>query len=245
MTVIYSCLFDSGFNLAAEEFLFSQRQDEILFLYVNNPSVVIGCNQSIVSECDIDFCKEQAIPIFRRISGGGAVFHDEGNFNFCFISTRKQGNSSLGIEFLKPVLQVLKDLKIEVTLGKRKDLWLPGEFKISGTASHINKTRELHHGTLLYDSSLEMLEKSLSSKTKDESVRAIPSVRSKVKNLRTWFEEQGQFTLSSTDFFKLITRKLAAYFFQEEVRALSEAESAKILQLAENKYMSDEWTFKK
>ena len=156
MTVIYSCLLDSGFNLAAEEFLFSQRQDEILFLYVNSPCVVIGCNQSIVSECDIGFCKDQAIPIIRRISGGGAVFHDEGNINFCFISNRTQGNFSLGSEFLLPIIHVLNDLKIKVTLGKRKDLWLPGEYKISGTASHISKTRELHHGTLLYDTNLEM-----------------------------------------------------------------------------------------
>jgi lipoate-protein ligase A len=245
MTIIYSTSNSPAFNLATEEFLFSEHHDDLLFLYVNQPSVIIGCNQAIRNEVDLEFCLQNGIQIVRRMSGGGAVYHDEGNINFCFISNRTQGNSSLDSEFLLPIIHVLNDLKIEVTPGKRKDLWLPGEYKISGTASHISKTRELHHGTILYDTDLEMLERTFASKEKDANVKAIVSVRSTVKNLRTWFEEKGQLILSSTDFFELITRKLAVFFNQEEIVVLSESESKKILQLAESKYMSNEWTYKK
>ncbi len=245
MQIIHSTSNSSTFNLAAEEFLFSERTDDLLFLYVNKPSVIIGCNQAIRNEVDIEFCKGNEISVVRRMSGGGAVFHDLGNLNFCFISNKTEGKSALNDDFLLPVVEVLVDLGVPVTVGRRIDLWLQSEYKITGTASHVAKNRELHHGTLLYDTNLDMLESSLSSKNKDANVKAIASVRSKVKNLRNWFKDQNQFTLSSTDFFDLIIRKLVDYFLVEEVLVLSEAESADILQLSENKYMSNEWTYKK
>ena len=150
MIIISSTSKSPTFNLATEEFLFFERHDDILFLYVNKPSVIIGSNQAIRNEVDLEFCMQNEIRIVRRMSGGGAVYHDEGNINFCFISSRIQGNSSMGSDFLLPIIHVLNDFKIEVTLGKRKDLWSTGEYKISGTASHISKTRELHHGTQLH-----------------------------------------------------------------------------------------------
>ena len=245
MTIIYSTSNSPTFNLAAEEYLFAERPDDLLFLYVNEPSVIIGCNQAIRNEVDLEFCAQNEIQLVRRLSGGGAVFHDLGNLNFCFITNNTKTDSSLNADFLQPMVEVLTDLGIPVEIGKRKDLWLPGGFKISGTASHIGKNRELHHGTLLYDTNLEMLESSLSSKNKDANVKAIASVRSTVKNLRIWFEEQGQFTLSSSDFFELIIQKLVASFFQEKVAALSVVETGLIQVLAENKYLSKEWTYKK
>ena len=245
MTIIFSTSKSPTFNLATEEFLFSERHDDILFLYVNKPSVIIGSNQAIRNEVDLEFCMQNEIRIVRRMSGGGAVYHDEGNINFCFIFNRIYGNFPMESEFLLPIIHVLNDFKIEVTLGKRKDLWSTGEYKISGTASHISKTRELHHGTLLYDTNLELLERTLASKEKDANVKAIASVRSKVKNLQSLFEEHNQFKLNSNDFFELITRKLAVFFAQDEIATLSESESEAILQLAEIKYMSNEWTYKK
>jgi len=245
MQIIHSTSNSAAFNLAAEEFLFAERQDDLLFLYVNEPSVIIGCNQAIRNEVDFDFCAQNETKTVRRMSGGGAVFHDLGNLNFCFISNKTEGKSSLNDDFLLPVVEVFIDLGVPVEIGKRKDLWLQSEYKITGTASHVAKNRELHHGTLLYDTNLEMLENALSPKTKDEHVKAIASVRSTVKNLRTWFEEQGQFTLNPTDFFEFLIRKLAVFFQQDEIVALSEKETEIIQQLAEKKYMSDEWTFKK
>jgi lipoate---protein ligase len=245
MQIIYSTSNSPSFNLAAEEFLFSERQDDLLFLYVNNPSVIIGSNQAIRNEVDMEFCIRHNIQVVRRMSGGGAVYHDEGNLNYCFISNKMTNKPVLSSDFILPIIEVLSALGIPVNIGKRKDVWLTDESKISGTASHIGKIRELHHGTLLYDANLDALENALRSKTVDATIKAIPSVRSTVKNLRTWFEEQGQFTLSATDFFELLAQKLVVYFQQERYSALTNIETEKISELAKKKYMSEEWTYKK
>ena len=245
MQIIHSTSNSSTFNLAAEEYLFTERQDELLFLYVNEPSVIIGCNQAIRNEVDLDFCTQNEVLIVRRMSGGGAVFHDLGNLNFCFISNKTEGKSALNDDFLQPIVDVLIDLGILVKIGKRKDLWLQSEYKITGTASHVAKNRELHHGTLLYDTNLEMLEKTLSSKENDVTVKAIASVHSTVKNLRTWFEEQGQFTLEADDFFEFLIRKLQQYYQLDKIDGFSEEVISQIKSLAKSKYCSEEWTFKK
>ena len=245
MILLFSTSNSPTFNLAAEEYLFSERTDDLLFLYVNDPSVIIGCNQAIRNEVDLEFCAQNEVRIVRRMSGGGAVFHDLGNLNFCFISNKTEGKSSLNDDFLHPILAVLTDLGVPVEIGKRKDLWLQSEYKITGTASHVAKNRELHHGTLLYDTNLEMLGKALSSSQKDECVKAIASVRSTVKNLRTWFEEQGQFTLDANEFFEFLIRKLQQYYQLENVAGLSENEALQIETLAVTKYSSKDWTNKK
>ncbi|MDR3652711.1 MAG: biotin/lipoate A/B protein ligase family protein [Paludibacter sp.] len=245
MQIIHSLSTSPTFNLAAEEFLFSERQDDLLFLYVNEPSVIIGCNQAIRNEVDLEFCNENNIQIVRRLSGGGAVYHDEGNLNFCFISNKTEGKSSLNDEFLKPIVDVLIDLDIPVKIGSRKDLWLQSEYKITGTASHVAKNRELHHGTLLYNTDLEMLKKALTSRSNDNCVRAIASVRSVVKNLGTYFEEQGKRTFSLIDFYQIIFNRLLEYYNQYEIYQLSENETIKIKLLEINKYCQKEWTYKK
>jgi len=245
MKIIYSTSNLPTFNLAAEEFLFSERQDDLLFLYVNKPSVIIGCNQAIRNEVDLEFCQENNIQIVRRMSGGGAVFHDLGNLNFCFISNKTEEKSSLNDEFLQPIENILNDLGVPVKIGKRKDLWLEGKYKISGTASHISKNRELHHGTLLYDTNLKMLEKTLKSKTKDKSLKAIASVPSAVKNLRTYFKENELETLEAVDFFDFFKNSLFTIYECRIETNLSDIEIEKIQFLVENKYKSKNWTFKK
>ncbi len=245
MILLFSTSNSPTFNLAAEEYLFFERMDDLLFLYVNEPSVIIGCNQAIRNEVDLDFCSQNAVLIVRRMSGGGAVFHDLGNLNFCFISNKTEGKSALNDDFLKPIVDVFTDLGIPVAVGKRKDLWLQHEYKITGTASHVAKNRELHHGTLLYDTNLEMMGKSLSSKQKDEGVKAIASVRSTVKNLRSWFEEQGQFTLEAHEFFDFLIRKLQLYYQLDKIEDLSEEAVSQIMLIAESKYSSEHWTYKK
>ena len=245
MKIIHSTSNSPTFNLAAEEYLFCERMDDLLFLYVNEPSVIIGCNQAIRNEVDLEFCAQNEIRIVRRMSGGGAVFHDLGNLNFCFISNKTEGKSALNDEFLQPIVRVLTNLGIPVGIGKRKDLWLQSEYKITGTASHVAKNRELHHGTLLYDTNLEVLENALSSKAHEEQVKGIASVRSRVKNLRIWFAEQGQFTLEAAEFFEFLIRKIQENYQQESVENLSDELISQINLLAETKYCSEEWTFKK
>lgn len=245
MTIIQSTSHSPTFNLAAEEYLFAESQDEVLFLYVNEPSVIIGSNQAIQNEVDLDFCEGNNIQVVRRMSGGGAVYHDEGNLNFCFISNKRADKSSLSSDFLLPIVDVLTSMNIPVQMGMRKDLWLPDGTKISGTASHVGKIRELHHGTLLYDSSLDNLESALKSKVINKTVKAIASVHSEVKNIRSFLEEQGQFTIEAKDFFHLIAQKLLRQLNTGVLNDFSEQEILKIKTLEENKYISKEWTFRK
>jgi len=245
MTIIQSTSHSPTFNLAAEEYLFAESQDEVLFLYVNEPSVIIGSNQAIQNEVDLDFCNENNIQVVRRMSGGGAVYHDEGNINYSFIKNKRSGEFPLDGDFLQPILQVLRELHIDVHIGKRKDLWVTGEYKISGTASHIGKTRELHHGTLLYDADMEKLQKALTPKRIITKIKAIASVPSPVKNLCAYLNEKNLSARSSPQFFKLLTEKLLGFYALESLSRFTDEEISKIQQIQFNKYESGEWTNKK
>ena len=245
MQVICSCSNIPGFNLAAEEYLFSRRRDEILFLYVNDPCVVIGCNQALLSEADTDYCSAHAVSVCRRMSGGGAVYHDPGNLNYCFIKNRVPGTFPLGAEFLEPIVQVLKALNIAVQVGQRKDLWLDGDKKISGTASHVGKDRELHHGTLLYNADLEKLQRVLSPKSSENKFRAIASVPSPVMNIMAYFSQHGMDTPSAPDFIELFTQKIQAYYNLDTISYLTPTETEHIQIFMENKYETVAWTYKR
>jgi len=244
MQIIYSQSNSPTFNLAAEEFLFSERKDDLLYLYVNKSSVIVGSNQVIQNEIDQNYCIENNIQVVRRISGGGTVYHDLGNLNYCFISNKIEGKSSLNIDFLNPIVHVLKNLGLPVEIGIRKDLWLPGPYKISGTASHISKKRELHHGTLLFDTDLEKLEKALTAKEKNLNLKGIPSVPSSVKNIKTYFEEQLGIDYDVSEFKELIIEKIVD-FYSSKLTILNETDISKIKSIENKKYILTEWTFKK
>ena len=232
MILIFSSSTSPAFNLATEEYLFSNRTDDILFLYVNEPCVVVGRNQDVLLEVNVDFCTTHKIPVFKRMSGGGTVYHDKGNLNYCFISNRVPGESPLDTPFLKPIVTVLADLQVEVLIGKRKDLWLPGGHKISGTASHVGKTRILHHGTLLYDADLEKLEKCLSSTAVNIVSKAIASVPSPVKNIHSYLSENGHNAPEADSFFEVILQRLLSLYCLESVTILTPEEESLIQPLS-------------
>ena len=237
MQIIYSTSNSPSFNLAVEEYLFNSQTDDLLFLYVNEPSVIIGSNQVVQNEVDVAFCVENKVEILRRMSGGGAVYHDLGNLNYCFVTNRVEGKSALNADFLQPIVDILCTLNVPVSIGSRKDLWLSGGFKVSGTASHVNKNRELHHGTLLIDTNLDNLYKTLSPKNKNLLIKGTASVPSKVKNINAFLQESG------SEFFIPDFLKEIELYFQTTIQNIENTEE--IQQLAESKYKSEEWNFKK
>lgn len=245
MIIIHSPSTSPSFNLAAEEVLFSDRQEDLLFLYVNEPSVILGSNQVLRNEVNTEFCKQNNIQIMRRMSGGGTVYHDLGNLNYSFITNSGEGKLVLNADFLLPVVAILKALNIPSEIGERKDLWLPGGYKISGTASHIGKKRELHHGTLLYDANLDNLTKCLTVSTIDFSVNGTPSVPSPVKNIRQFLNEQNLPAPPSDVFFNVFTNAASVFFDSSSILELSTAEMQKTVQLQQNKYESAEWIGRK
>ena len=173
---------DPYFNLAAEEYLLKERKEDIYFQYINAPSVVIGKHQNALSEINLDYMNKNEILLARRISGGGAVYHDDGNLNYSFLTSEEAGDLIQFKKYTAPVIEILRLLGVEARLGKRNEILTDGG-KISGTASHVYKNRTLHHGTLLFNSDLEKLAKCLyvdSSRIKDKAVK---SVRSEVVNI--------------------------------------------------------------
>lgn len=244
MLVIYSHLHRPSFNLAAEEYIFSRQAEDVLFLYVNDSSVILGSNQVLVNEVNVTFCNDNRISVLRRVSGGGAVYHDKGNLNYSFISTIREGKPVLSSDFLLPVVDVLKSMDIPVEIGKRKDLWLPGGYKVSGTASHISRNRQLHHGTLLYDANLEQLQHSLTVKEKDNNLKGTASVPSVVKNIRTFLEEQTGEAPGKHDFFDMCIKNFSEYY-GTSVQSLAQADVSEIISLENHKYTQSEWNLRK
>jgi len=155
-------------------------QEDVLLFYINRPTVVVGSNQSIEAEVDTAYCQQQGIEIVRRISGGGAVYHDLGNINFSFIVGRI-AQTALDHHLLDRMIATLQSLGIDAVAGARKEIFVNGK-KVSGTAAFVSRDRLLFHGTLLYRSDLNMLRNALRG---DVSLRGrrVASVPAEVANI--------------------------------------------------------------
>ena len=228
-------------NLAVEEYFFTQRNDDVMLLYINDKSVIVGSNKVVQNEVNIEYCRRNDIKILRRISGGGAVYHDNGNLNFSFITNRKEDTLALSDDFLKPVAEVLMQIGFPVRIGQRKDLWLPDEFKICGTASKVTKTRELHHGTLLFDANLVHLHNSLHVEGKDITKKGTASVRSKVKNLLQFQSENGKEMYREIFLERFYQRFETKYSTKMQIFEISKV--IDLLPIA--KYRDNAWNFRK
>jgi len=238
MISICSQSYDPFFNLAVEEFLLHERKEDYLVLSINDPCVVIGKHQVAHREVNTKFTDERAIPVIRRISGGGTVFHDRGNLNFAFI---KQSTAGKQIDFrlyTQPVIDFLSSKGVTALFEGKNDL-TTGGLKISGNAEHVFRERVLHHGTLLFDASLDDLRQSLKAKTDNYSTRAVESNRTSVTNLK------GK--LINIDTTGELMTSMLNYFIQNtidiQIHNLTDDEIASISSLAETKYRSWEWNW--
>lgn len=175
---------DQYFNLAAEEYFLKNVKENFFILWRSRPSVVVGKHQNALAEINHEFIQKYQIPVARRLSGGGTVFHDPGNVNFTFIrNVEKIQEINFGI-FVVPVIEALKKLGVEAYISGRNDILIDGK-KISGNAEHVYKKRVLHHGTLLFNSHLETVIGALKvdlSKFEDKAIRSNPSEVTNISN---------------------------------------------------------------
>ena len=236
MQIILNKCTDPYFNLALEEHLLCGTDGEYFLLWQNAPSVIVGRNQNTYAEINYDFVKSNNIPVVRRITGGGAVFHDLGNINYSFIvnSTSRFNDYAF---FSAPVIRALSDTGIDACLSGRNDLLVNGK-KISGAAQCAKGGRMLHHATLLLDASVSDLKEALRINPLKIESKGIKSVESRVANVNSFLENK----LTAQALTALLAERISEDF-QAQVCEISAADIAAARQLADEKYSKDEWNF--
>jgi len=228
---------DPCFNLAVEEYLLRNRKEDYLILGVNTPLVIIGKHQVAHREADTRFVSENGIPVIRRISGGGTVYHDTGNLNFSFISQSTAGRQVDFRKYTLPVAEFLASAGVMADFEGKNDLKVNG-LKISGNAEHVYRERVLHHGTLLFNTRLDALKGSLRNDTSRYLTRAVDSNPSSVMNLKD--------VMNGIEDIGVLKSRMLTYFIgQKENRSieLTPEEIEAIGSLAESKYRTWEWNF--
>ncbi len=228
---------DPFFCLAAEEYLLKNFDDDIFMLWQSENAVVVGKHQNLLGEINYRFVREKNIKVARRISGGGAVFHDAGNVNFSFIKNVKSPAEISFKQFTAPVVEALAKLDITATTSGRNDLLIDG-LKISGNAEHIYKNRVLHHGTLLYNSDLKNLGQAIKVVPGKYESKAVQSNRSPVANISQFLKTKMS-TVEFMEFLLNVQLEKPDNTFYE----LTENDIQNIEKLVSEKFLTWEWNF--
>ena len=173
---------DPAFNLAAEEWLLHNTDTDIFMLWRNTQAVIVGKNQNAGAEINQEFVRQRDIAVIRRITGGGAVFHDLGNVNFTFIHLDRPEQGIDFRLFTTPIVEALQRMGVPCSFDGRNDLAING-LKISGNAQHLEKDRVLHHGTLLFSSAVEDISAALTINPAKYADKSVKSVRKRVTNI--------------------------------------------------------------
>jgi len=177
---------DPHFNLALEQYVFDQldKDSEYFMLWQNDNAIIVGKHQNTVGEINAAFVKEHDISVVRRLSGGGAVYHDMGNLNFTFIvNAREDGAGFDFASFCSPVAAALASLGVAAEINGRNDMTIGGK-KFSGNSQYMKKGRVMHHGTIMYDCDLEVVSRALQVSGDKLESKGIQSVRSRVTNVK-------------------------------------------------------------
>lgn len=176
---------DPYYNLATEQFVFDRmpRDEEYFMLWQNSNAVIIGKFQNTVEEINIPYVREHHIRVARRLSGGGAVYHDLGNLNYTLICDAKDDTQLDMAKFCIPVVRALSEIGVNAQISGRNDMTIDGR-KFSGNSQYIRKGRVMHHGTLMFDSDLDVIGKALHVSADKIRSKGTKSVRSHVTNIR-------------------------------------------------------------
>ncbi|MEB6413809.1 lipoate--protein ligase [Staphylococcus saprophyticus] len=231
---------DPTLNLAMEEYVLKNmpKDDSYFLFYVNRPSIIIGKNQNTIEEVNQPYIDEHGIDVVRRISGGGAVYHDTGNLNFSFV-TDDDGNSFHNFKkFTEPIVEALQSLGVDADMSGRNDIQV-GSAKISGNAMVKVKDRMFSHGTLMLNSELNEVQNALKVNPAKIKSKGIKSVRSRVANISEFLDEP----LDIDRFKEIILKTIFGEAMQVEEYILTDDDWKKIEQLSNEKYRTWEWNY--
>ncbi|MGG0719183.1 lipoate--protein ligase [Robertmurraya massiliosenegalensis] len=233
---------DPQINLAIEEYALKNLDinETYLLFYINGPSIIIGKNQNTIEEINTEYVEANGIKVVRRLSGGGAVYHDLGNLNFSFI-TKDDGQSFHNFKkFTEPVVQALHKLGVNAELSGRNDILVEGR-KISGNAQFSTRGRMFSHGTLMLDSEIDNVVAALKVKKDKIESKGIKSIRSRVANISEFLTEK----ISIEDFRSLLLEYIFDGKEQIQEYVLTEKDWENIHQLSKERYQNWDWNYGK
>lgn len=230
---------DPYINLALEEYCLRNlpSDDDYLLFYINQPSIIIGKNQNTIEEINEDYVRENNIKVVRRLSGGGAVYHDLGNLNFSFIMTDDGRSFHNFKKFTEPVVAALRSLGVEAELSGRNDIQV-GERKISGNAQYFSGGRMFSHGTLLFNSEMENVASALKVNQVKLQSKATKSVRSRVANISEFLPKP----MTIEEFKQYILHHIFGGKEVEEY-VLTEQDWENVYALSKSRYQTWEWNY--
>ncbi len=229
---------DPTFNLALEQYVFDclPREDNYFMLWQNASAIIIGRHQNAHAEINLPYVREHGVSVVRRLSGGGAVYHDLGNLNFTFIQDAQSTRLDLSL-FCTPVAQALQSLGANAEVNGRNDITLDGK-KISGNAQYVREGRIMHHGTLLFDADLEAASLALQPDAEKIKAKGVASVRSRMTTLKEHMREGA----SLADFKNAF---LHCLFEGQQMQPyhLTDADIAAVEELRKQRYATYDWNF--
>lgn len=234
---------DPRINLAIEEYILKNmdiEKDDFLLFYINQPSIIIGKNQNTIEEINTDYVEDNNIIVVRRLSGGGAVYHDLNNLNFSFL-TKDDGNSFHNYKkFTQPVVDALAKLGVNAELSGRNDILAEGK-KVSGNAQYATRGRMFSHGTLMFKTDVDAVVASLKVKKDKIESKGIKSVRSRVGNISDFLKEP----MTVEEFRMEILKSIFGGEENIQYYELSEQDWENIYALSKERYQKWEWNYGK
>ena len=230
---------DPYYNLALEEYAFNELgpEHDVFMLWQNSNTIVIGKNQNATEEINADFVEAKGIKVARRLSGGGAGYHDQGNLNVTFIA---KSDGSLDYDFkgfVQPIIDALGELGVKAEFQGRNDIAIQGK-KISGNSQYVKAGRIMHHGCIMLDSDVEKVEGALKVKAAKFKSKSVKSVRSRI----TTINQEADRRISMEEFKEAIKARVFAGEEVEEYK-LTASEETKVKKLAEEKYSTWQWNY--